>query len=473
MKKIILALILIPHILFAQNISFSEDYSIRNDLAYYLIEDVGGSFILFRDIPRDRKIHLMDEKMMDSGEVPIEFQFKNPTIFDVVKARENQFSVIYSAKKKGTRYLSIENFDRFGVLQDTLTILAENNLYETFNYKIEKSKDETKALIYSVNFDKTIDAFMVDVENLKVLWSKTFDNLGIKQLFQIKEFVVSNNGDFCLVLLKDNSNINRSKTRFELFTLKTNSDKLELITISTEEKLSSSSKFIFDELNNSIVGAGLYSEKNTIRAQGMFYVNIPLKQSESFKLSFNKFNQEFLQEYLKKKIVGINTGIASTEIRDLVLRKDGGVLLVGEKVESKIRGGANIPVGFSFQEGIRADYYYDQVFISSIHPDGKEHWTDIIHKKQYSFDDGGIYSSFFQFVSNKGMHLLFNDEVRNQSTISDFTIKGNGDYKRSAIINTIGINIKLRVRDALQTSANEIIIPSQYRNKLRMVKFSF
>ena len=74
------------------------------------------------------------------------------------------------------------------------------------------------------------------------------------------------------------------------------------------------------------------------------------------------------------------------------------------------------------------------------------------------------------FITGK---LIFNDEVRNQSTISDFKIKGNGEYKRSAIINTIGINIKLRVRDALQTSANEIIIPSQYRNKLRMVKFNF
>jgi len=473
MKQLIFSLVFIPFILSGQDITFSEDYSIRNDVAYYLIENVGGSFILFRDIPRDYKIHLMDDKMMDAGEVPIEFQFKNPKIFDVLKARANEFSVVYSAKKKGTRYLCIENFDRFGVMQDSLTVLAENNLYETFNYQIEKSQDETKALIYSTKFDKTIDAIMVDVKNLKVLWSKTFDQLDINQLFQIKELIVSNNGDLCIVLLKDNSNINKKKTRFELYTLRPNSEELQFISVPTKGKLSSSSKFVFDELNNSLVGGGLYSEKNTIRAQGLFYVNIPFIQPDSFKLRFIKFSEEFLEEYLKKRNVGDNTGIASTEIRDIVLRKDGGVLLMGEKIESKIRGGASIPVGFSFQENIKADYYYDQVFISSIHPDGEEHWTEIIQKKQYSFDDGGIYSSFYQFVSNNGIHLLFNDEVRNQSTISDFTIKGNGKYKRRAIINTIGINIKLRVRDALQTSANEIIIPSQYRNKLKMVKFNF
>jgi len=189
MKKLILALIAIPYILFGQDIAFSEDYSIRNDIAYYLIENVGGSFILFRDIPRDCKIHLMDKNMMDAGEVPIEFQYKNPKIYDVLKARDDQFSVIYTAKKKGVRYLSIENFDRFGIMQDSLTILTENNLYEPFNYRIKKSKDETKAIIYSTNYDKSIDVIMVDIKNLKVLWSKKFDQLNINQLFQIKEFI--------------------------------------------------------------------------------------------------------------------------------------------------------------------------------------------------------------------------------------------------------------------------------------------
>jgi uncharacterized protein YcgL (UPF0745 family) len=473
MRNIIFAIILIPYFLFSQEISFSEDYSIRNDLAYYLIENVGGSFVLFRDIPKDHKIHLMDEKMMDKGEVSIDFQYKNPRIYDVVKARDDEFSVIYSAKKKGSRYLFIENFDRFGVTQDSLTIISENNLYHTFNYQIEKSKDETKVLVYSINLDRTVDAIMVDVENLKILWTNTFDQLDVKQNFQIKDLVVSNLGDLYIVLLKDNSNPNRDKTRFEFHTLRSNSNKLDFVEISTEGKLSSSSKFVFDELNNSLVGAGLYSEKNSIRSQGFFYINIPLDQPNSFNLSFNKFDEEFLQEYLKKRVVGNNAGIASTEIRDIVLRRDGGIVMMGEKIESKIRGGANIPVGFHFQDAIKADYYYDQIFISSIHPDGKVHWTKIIQKKQYSYDDAGIYSSFFQFVSNDGIHLLFNDEVRNQSTISDFTIKGNGEYKRSAIINTIGTNIKLRVRDALQTSAKEIVIPSQYRNKLRMVKFEF
>jgi len=473
MRQLVLVFIFIPCILLGQDILFSEDYAIKSDVAYYLIDDLDGSFILFRDIPKDRKIHIMDDKMMDAGESAIEFEYKNPLIHDVVKAREDQFSVIYTAKKKGDRFLRIENFDKYGQMKDSLTIDVVNGLFDAVNYEIEKSDDETKMLIYHINFDKTIDAIMVDIENLKVLWKHTLDNLGIKQFFQIKQFIVSNDADFCLVTLMDNSNLNRKKARFELHTVKRNPESLKTIKVPMKEKLSASSKFVFDKLNNSLVGTGLYSDKNTIRSHGVFHIKVPLSDPENHKISFNPFSEDFTKEFLQKKSVGSNTGISSTEIQDIVLRKDGGVLMIGERIETKLRGAVAVPFRNSNQDGIKADYYYDQVFVSSIHPDGKEHWTEIIQKKQYSFDDGGIYSSFYKFVSKNGLHLLFNDEVRNHSTISDFTIKGNGKYKRRAILNTIGVDIKLRIRDALQTSANEIIVPSQYRNKLRMVKFNF
>ena len=473
MRKLLPILIFLPFLAFAQNINFSEDYSIKSDVAYYLIDDMDGSFVLFRDIPRERKIHIMDDKMMDAGEAPIEFEFKNPNILDVVKAKKNTFSVIYSVKKKGNRYLRIENFDKVGMRKDTFTISKNSNLFEAANFQIEKSEDETKVLIYNVKFDKTIDAILVDVENLKVLWEKSFDDLDINQFFQIKQFVVSNSGNFCLVTLKDNSNLKKEKIRFELYLMNPSENKPRLQKISMKENLCASSLFKFDELNNNLIGTGLYSIKNTIRSQGTFHINIPLSDTKAHKLTFNKFSEAFMKEYLRKKKIGPFNGINSAEIRDIVLRKDGGILLMVERVDTKQRGGTSLPIGLDNQEGIKADFYYDQVFISSIHPDGKEHWTEIIQKKQYSFDDGGIYSSFFQFVSKNGLHLIFNDEIRTHSTISDFNIKGNGKYTRRAIINTIGVDIKLRVRDALQISANEIVIPSQYRNKLRMVKFEF
>ena len=474
MKQLVFFLFFMPFYLFAQEITFSEDFSIKQDVAYYMLDDMDGSMVLFRDIPRERKIHILDDKMLTVGTTPIEFEYKNPEILDVVKARDNEFSVIYTARKRGVKYLRIENFDKFGAVKDTLTIEDSSQLIETPRYAVEKSEDETKILLYDIHNDRSITAIMVDVENLKVLWKSKFEDLKIRHSFQINQFIVDNDGSFCLTLLKDNSNIKRKETRFELYIYNRSTKKMDPLKVHLEGNLCVSSIFKFDKLNKSIVGAGLYAEKNTIKAQGTFYLNVPLQNKEDYTLSYTAFDDKFIREYLQKKNISGNSGITSTEIRDIILRRDGGILLLGEKIETKGRQSINVPVDSgSGDRSLRADYYYDQIFVASIHPDGKKHWTNIFQKKQYSFDDGGIYSSYFTFVGKKGVRLLFNDEIRSQSTISEFNINGKGDYKRRAIINTVGTDIKLRVRDAMQISSNEIIVPSQYRNKLKMVKFSF
>lgn len=474
MRKFLFFLFFTPIYLFAQEITFSEDFSIRQDVAYYMLDDMDGELVLFRDIPRERKIQVLDENMTKTGESPIEFEFKNPTILDVVKVRDSEFSVIYTARKKGIKYLRIENFDKTGVQTDTLTIQSSGSLIETPRYTVVKSEDESMVLFYDVLVDKSINAILVDIDKMEIVWTDKFEDLNIKQNYQISEFILENDGTFCIVLLKDNNNIKRKEARFELYTYNVAASKMELLPVSLQGNLSVNSIFKFDKLNKSIVGAGLYAEKNTIKAQGTFYLNVPLQNPDSFHLSFTPFSEKFLQEFLQKKNVGSNAGINSTEVRDMILRQDGGVLLLGEKMETKGRQSLNVPTEFgTAARSLRADYYFDQIFVASIHPTGKEHWTNIFQKKQYSFDDGGIYSSYFTFVGKKGVRILFNDEIRSQSTISEFTINGKGDYKRRAIINTIGTDIKLRVRDALQISASEIVVPSQYRNKLKMVKFKF
>ena len=474
MRHILLILFLAPLYLFGQEITFSEDFSIKQDVAYYMLDDFDGEMVLFRDIPRDRKFHLLDKNMLTIGTTQMEFKYKNPVIIDVVKVRDDEFSVIYTARKRGVKYLRIENFDKFGVLKDTLAIEDSSNLIDTPRYSIEKSEDESKVLFYDIHANRNITAIMVDVENLKVLWKTTFENLDIRQTFQINQFVIDNDGSFCLALLKDNSSIRRKEARFELHIYNEATGAMDMQSIPLEGNLNVSSIFKFDRLNNNLVGAGLYAEKNAIKAQGTYYLNVPLQNRADYTLNYTPFDEKFFREFLQKKNVSNNTGINATEVRDMILRRDGGVLLVGEKIETKGRQNINAAVDFGPGErSLRADYYFDQIFVASIHPTGKKHWTNIFQKKQYSFDDGGIYSSYFTFVGKKGVRLLFNDEIRSQSTISEFNINGKGDYKRRAIINTIGTDIKLRVRDALQISATDIVVPSQYRNKLKMVRFSF
>ena len=113
------------------------------------------------------------------------------------------------------------------------------------------------------------------------------------------------------------------------------------------------------------------------------------------------------------------------------------------------------------------------MFLISIHPDGSPHWKQVLHKKQYSQDDEGIYSSYFLFKTPKRLRFLFNDEIRQENTVSEYVINGHGEYDRNSVLSTANLRLRLRFRDALQIGAYEVIIPSERRNQLRLVKVEY
>ena len=119
------------------------------------------------------------------------------------------------------------------------------------------------------------------------------------------------------------------------------------------------------------------------------------------------------------------------------------------------------------------DYYYDDVFVVAIKPDGQAQWKTALHKKQYSQDDEGTFSSYFLMRNPDRMRFFFNDEIKYENTCSEYVIAPDGDFDRNSLINTVGQNLRLRFRDALQVSTGECLVPSEFRNKLKLVLLRF
>ena len=96
-----------------------------------------------------------------------------------------------------------------------------------------------------------------------------------------------------------------------------------------------------------------------------------------------------------------------------------------------------------------------------------------MHKKQYSQDDGGVYSSFFLMESPTRLRFLFNDEVRFENSVSEYVLNGRGEFLRNSLFHTRDLDLRLRFRDGIQVAANELILPSEHRNRLRLVKMTY
>ena len=96
-----------------------------------------------------------------------------------------------------------------------------------------------------------------------------------------------------------------------------------------------------------------------------------------------------------------------------------------------------------------------------------------MYKKQFSQDDNAIYSSYFLYTTPSRIKLVYNDEIKTNNTVSEYVLDPLGNFERKSVLSTQYQNLKLRFRDAIQISPNEIIIPSESTNKINLVKIEY
>ncbi|MCB0626438.1 MAG: hypothetical protein KDC43_21590, partial [Saprospiraceae bacterium] len=92
---------------------------------------------------------------------------------------------------------------------------------------------------------------------------------------------------------------------------------------------------------------------------------------------------------------------------------------------------------------------------------------------QYSQDDDAAYSSYFLLKTPYNLRLLFNDEIKYENTVSEYVIQGNGHFDRNAVMSTENQKLRLRFTDAIQVASNALIVPSERRNRLKLVKVTY
>ncbi len=84
-----------------------------------------------------------------------------------------------------------------------------------------------------------------------------------------------------------------------------------------------------------------------------------------------------------------------------------------------------------------------------------------------------MYSSFFILKTPSSIRLLFSDEIKYENTVSEYVLKGNGEYDRNSVMSTENQQLRLRFRDAMQTASDELIVPSERRNRLKLVRVKY
>ena len=464
-------LICIPFYAVCQEIKVSEEVPIRNAETYELIGRLNDKYLVLFNRPNKVEVQSFSLDLETKWEKELELDKRLPEMVGV-DFWGDDFYLFYQHKNKGRTHIKAHRYNSSADLLDSVTINVYGNVFFTPDFKILRSEDRTKVIIYYVERMKEINAVVFDIPTMTTIAKQTIVPEDMDFNFEFLQAVVNNNGDFAFIIGRDNFKSKRKDHYYDVYQYIQEENRIAYSKVILQDLLTFDVLFYFDNQNDFLVGAGFYADKTLLKAQGYFLTRIPIRQPEDYQLYFQGFNDEFVNKLLgkeKKK----NQGITEASVMDMVLRRDGGVLLIGEKTREFQRRTVG-PSARTYYDGrFMVDYYFEDIFIISIHPNGEEHWKTVLPKKQFSQDDFGIYSSFFLFKSPTSIKLLFNDEIKNENTVSEYELSGNGEYIRNSLMSTQNLQLKLRFRDALQINSNEILIPSEKKSRVKLVTMKY
>jgi hypothetical protein len=452
----------------AQQALVSDPISIRNDYGYELIGRMRDRVLLFRDKYDQFEVQAFDMNMRLSWNKELDDLGRHGIQILMVVGGKNDFSVIFKQRRKGHTLLRLHKYDPGANLIDSMTVKDYGeNVFTPPILEVLKSEDRNVVVVYN-NADRLLlDAICFRLDKMTVMWDKLihyeydFSENGLEGL------VVNNNGELFMIAEFNNRKSKIEDHEYRIIHVQSDMD--EVIQIPMPEFLTNRVQFVYDNQNQRLVGAGLFSDRNRERSKGTFFIKISTGPEQTFLLNYEPFDDKFISILRQKDVEDDNKGITDADVVQLILRQDGGVLLFSE-LHHEIQRGASAGRGF-WRDGMRmvVDYYYDDLFVVAIQPDGKAQWKTVLHKKQYSQDDEGTFSSFYAMRASDKIHVLFNDEIKYESTCSEYLLSPVGGFDRNSLINTVGQSLRLRFRDALQLNTNECLIPSEFRNKLKLV----
>ncbi len=459
----------------AQRVTVSKEMMIRNDFAYDVIGLVEENVLLYRDKGNEKVVEVFDKNLKHLYEREIVLETKKADVYAIVP-QDTAFTIIYGYRKKKLYNMKARKYNSFGALIDSVTFLQDIENFRIESFQFEISEDRSKTLLFATRKSDLFYTYVVDNNEMRVLWRKESKLIGYDVRKDFRGVVISNLGEVNVLFEVDNSKYDRDNHHMILLGLDS-SDGLYENLFKFDNKLTVDLEMAYDDKNQRIVIAGLVSEESEFDASGYFYLSEPIATLESeILIKDYDFDLTFLGEIYGKKL-SKKKRLNDFVTRNIVLRGDGGFLLFTEMNKeyyrrSAFNGGARMNSGFNGGRGW-VDIYNEDIIVFSFHPDGTEHWKKILYKKQFSQDDGGVFSSFFLFKTPSRIRLIYNDEIKRNNTVSEYVIDPIGNFERNSLLSTDYQNLKLRFKDAVQISSNVLLVPSERNFKLSLVKIEY
>ncbi len=492
MRKFTVFLLFISNFAFSQKVDFATaEKTFQRTFIKIIGQNEFGIFILKSTTPFNNKI---DQLRLRDNKAEISFV-------------NNSLSTIWTYNLSGLSS-DIEIQD-VGLFNDSLyfyyaLINKETNKNELFAQKINAkngSPDTKPILLDEIQFDKKknrgnfyiksskngkvlgtmykqsdLDNEKLNISiktldsNLQTIWSHKYKTEYYDGVLFLNDFKVSNDS---IVYLLTSLDLDKKMLRDKKYTLNISTqknEKLLQVPLTLEKFFINDVKMEIDYINNQVVLAGFYSELNSFSSAGIIYANVNTHSSNPRpRIYTESFKAKFLNEFNSERTVNRGTELINYYIDRILVRTDGGIVLVSES--NYVTESTNYNSYYQLYT-TSYTYHYDNVLLFSINPNGKIHWESIVRKNQVSEDDAAFYSSYIISLDADQIHIIYNKYIRKATDIMSCTISNKGETKEKILIKE-NDNILLMPAGGKQISADQLVIPCIQKNKTNFMRITF
>ncbi len=462
-------------------------------------------------------------KLRKAAELDLAFKNKRRDFEDVIMAKGNMYfltSFNNQAKKKNYLFAQRVNMKTLRPSQKLIKLaeVETKNAYSEGGFRVDLSKDTSKVLVYGMlpKKKKQPERFYLQVydNELNALWQKEVTLPFNDENFAVEEYKVDNEGNVYMlgVIYQDGSRFRRGGNPNYQYVVLAYRDEGNAV---EEYKVSLNKKFITDltfrvARDGDLIFSGFYSEKGTYSVKGTYFFRLNPETKEIYNKNLKAFDFDFLTEYLsdnkreKASKKGAGPELYQYALDDLILRSDGGAVLVAEQYYVEQRYNDYNRYGFGgfgyggyynrFNDPYNSfnqeyDYYYNDVIVVNIQPNGEIEWTARIPKQQITRNDGGYFSSYAMSIVKDKFYFVFNDNIKNydpkkkedkwysytgrNSVITLAEINQNGEVAIEPLFGNTEAGVTTRPKVCQQVGRNEMIIYGERGRKYRFGNLVF
>jgi hypothetical protein len=231
-----------------------------------------------------------------------------------------------------------------------------------------------------------------------------------------------------------------------------------------------------DNLNGRIYLSGFYSSKRNGSYEGMLYSYFDINENSFQNRKTLPFDEALLSatgERSKKR------AFDNYEVRNMIIRKDGGFVLIAEDFYVTTRnnnpgyGGYYTNYSSPFMAQNVREYHYGDIVALSYDKEGNREWNAFARKNQYSQEDGGMFSSFALLNTGGMLGFLFNDFNSSRSRVQLATVDGEGKVNMRSMAAGDKDDPDWLPRSGKQVAAKEMVVPCLYKRQICFAKIVF